>query len=92
MRTRKSEHNIVKMDDFRSIVAASDDLRCVSLDDIVAEYGVSKRSLLRYVASGDLAATRFGRKYVVTISALKRFLASNRTTGAQAQLGSRAKT
>jgi len=65
---------------FRSMVAADPNLRTVTLDDVAKVYGVGKRSLLRYVADGQLKATRFGRKYVVTLSALRAFLASNRTT------------
>jgi len=62
----------------RGIVDADPELRAISLDDIVKTYSVSKRSLLRYVAAGELRATRFGRKYVVTLAALRAFLASNR--------------
>lgn len=66
--------------EFKATVAADPDLQTVTLDEVAATYGVGKRSLLRYVATGELNATRFGRKYVVTITALRAFLASNRTT------------
>ena len=45
-------------------------LSVVSLDDVAAAYGVGKRTLLRYAATGELQVTRFGRKYVVTVSEL----------------------
>jgi excisionase family DNA binding protein len=88
MKSRKAKHpgsrNVpggsppLPIDEFRRVVDADPELRTVTLDDVVKTYDVSKRSLLRYVAGGELKATRFGRKYVITLAALRAFLASNR--------------
>lgn len=72
--------SILSRPDFLSVVRQDPTLSVVSLDDVVAAYGVGKRTLLRYAATGELQVTRFGRKYVVTVSELRRFLAANRTT------------
>ena len=57
----------------RAIVDADPELRTFTLEDIAKTYGVSVRSLLRYIAAGDLKAVRFGRKYHVTVTALREF-------------------
>ena len=60
----------------RELVESDDALKTMSLADIAGVYKVSEVSLQRYVRSGRLKATRFGRKYLVTVAELKRFLAT----------------
>ena len=45
-----------------------------TLREISDAYDVSVRSLQRYIASGELAAVRFGKAYVVTVDSLRKFL------------------
>lgn len=59
---------------FRALVETDDHLKTASIDDIAQAYGIGRRSLLRYVANGQLNAVQFGRRYRVTIAELKRFL------------------
>ena len=49
-------------------------LQLVTLATIAGTYGVSTRTLQRYIKAGELRAVRFGRKYCVTVSELRRFL------------------
>ena len=60
----------------KELVESDDELKALSLADIAGVYGVSEVSLQRYVRAGRLRATRFGRKYLVTVAELKRFLAT----------------
>lgn len=60
----------------KELVESDDDLKAVSLADIAKAYDISEVSLQRYVRSGRLRATRFGRRYLITITELKRFLAT----------------
>lgn len=63
---------------FKHLVEGDDDLKTVSLEEISDTYGVSIESLKRYIRQGALTAVQFGRKYHITISELKRFLATPR--------------
>ena len=65
---------------FRTLVESDDELKTVTLETIATAYGISAESLKRYIRTGALSATRFGRRYHVTVAELKRFLATPRTT------------
>jgi hypothetical protein len=60
---------------FKQLVETDDALNVVTLSDIASTYGISVMSLLRYIRDGKLTARQFGRKYIITIKELKRFLA-----------------
>lgn len=63
---------------FKELMQLDDDLRVVTLDTIAETYDIGLRSLLRYIADGELRATRFGRRYVVTVNELRRFMTTSR--------------
>jgi len=65
----------LRTDQAGEIINQDPDLKTVTLPEITRIYGVSQRSLLRYVAAGKLKAVLFGRKYVVTLRSLKNFFA-----------------
>jgi len=58
----------------KRIIDEDPELQTLTLQEIADAYNVSNRSLLRYIADGKLRAVRFGRKYLVTIAALREFL------------------
>lgn len=70
---------------FRELVENDDDLKAVSVTEISKTYGISERSVLRYIQAGDLRASQFGRRYMVTIAELKRFLKAGRLRVTKAQ-------
>ena len=60
--------------ELKALIEADPELRTITLEQISEAYDVSTRSLLRYIAGGELRAVRFGRRYMVTLAALKEFL------------------
>jgi len=56
------------------VVESDPQLRTFTLEQIADAYSVSVRSLQRYIAAGELRVVRIGRKYGVTLAALREFL------------------
>ena len=54
------------------------DERYLTLPEVAERLKVSRRTLYRWIKSGDLNAYQFGREYRITESALKDFLAAHR--------------
>ena len=52
-----------------------DDLQTLTLDEVGRLYGISRRSLSKYIAQGRLRAIQVGRHKQVTVAALREFLA-----------------
>jgi hypothetical protein len=77
---------------FRTLVESDDELKTATLETIAKAYGISAESLKRYIRTGALSATRFGRRYHVTVAELKRFLATPRTTKRGPKPGTKATT
>lgn len=59
---------------FQEVAGADPCLAVVSLEELAETYGVSERSLRRYIQRGELAAKRLGRRYVVTVEAVRAWL------------------
>jgi excisionase family DNA binding protein len=54
------------------------DERYLTLPEVAERLQVSRRTVYRWIKSGDLDAYQFGREYRITESALKRFLEAHR--------------
>ncbi len=55
-------------------VAELDDLKLYTLSEIETVLGVTHRSLLKYVQTGELKASKIGGCWKVTRAALKEFI------------------
>ncbi len=54
------------------------DERYLTLPEVAERLKVSRRTIYRWIKSGDLNAYQFGREYRITESALKDFLEAHR--------------
>jgi excisionase family DNA binding protein len=54
------------------------DERYLTLPEVAERLKVSRRTIYRWIKSGDLDAYQFGREYRITESALKDFLEAHR--------------
>jgi excisionase family DNA binding protein len=54
------------------------DERYLTLPEVAERLKVSRRTIYRWIESGDLNAYQFGREYRITESALKEFLEAHR--------------
>jgi excisionase family DNA binding protein len=54
------------------------DERYLTLPEVAERLKVSRRTIYRWIKSGDLVAYQFGREYRITESALKDFLEAHR--------------
>ena len=54
------------------------DERYATLPEVAERLKVSRRTVYRWIKSGDLEAYQFGREYRITDSALKEFLEAHR--------------
>ncbi len=54
------------------------DERYLTLPEVAEQLKVSRRTVYRWIKSGDLDAYQFGREYRITESALKDFLEAHR--------------
>ena len=54
------------------------DERYLTLPEVAEQLKVSRRTVYRWIKSGDLDAFQFGREYRITESALKDFLEAHR--------------
>jgi excisionase family DNA binding protein len=54
------------------------DERYLTLPEVAERLKVSRRTIYRWIKSGDLNAYQFGREYRITESALKEFLEAHR--------------
>jgi excisionase family DNA binding protein len=54
------------------------DERYLTLPEVAERLKVSRRTIYRWIKSGDLSAYQFGREYRITESALKEFLEAHR--------------
>lgn len=56
-------------------ITRGEDPRVYDLKEVAQILGVSNRTLLRYIDSGKLKATKLGKKYIVTKEALEKLIA-----------------
>ena len=56
------------------VVEGKAERETITLAEIASTYGVSRRTLERYIASGKLSATKIGRTYHVTVANLEAWL------------------
>ncbi len=55
-------------------ITMGDDPRVYDLKEVAQILSVSNRTLLRYIDSGKLKATKLGKKYIVTKESLEKLI------------------
>jgi len=70
-----------KPGELRQLIENDPELKLFTLDEIAEAYGLSDRTLKRYIADGQLRAVRLGRTLRVSLTDWRDFLRSRQVEG-----------